>query len=276
MLRFFGKLYVQVLIGVTAGVLVGVLWPQLGSDLKPLGRRVHQADQDGVRAHHLRDGRPRHRADGKHEGAGARRRSGAHLLRGAVDLCAVDWSDRRQRPPAGSGDEHRPRDARYQGHRELHRQRSKADRHRGFPAEHDPGQRRRCAGQERHPADPGVLDPVRRRAVAHRAACQAGDRLPRLVRPRRLLDRRDDHAPRAACRLRRDGLHGRQVRTGIDCVARQADGGHVRDLLPLRGRGTGHHRARCPASACGSSSSTSRTRSSRCWAPVRRSRWCRS
>jgi aerobic C4-dicarboxylate transport protein len=37
MLRFFGKLYVQVLIGVIAGVLVGVLWPQLGSDLKPLG-----------------------------------------------------------------------------------------------------------------------------------------------------------------------------------------------------------------------------------------------
>jgi aerobic C4-dicarboxylate transport protein len=37
MLRFFGKLYVQVLIGVCAGVLLGVLSPQLGSDLKPLG-----------------------------------------------------------------------------------------------------------------------------------------------------------------------------------------------------------------------------------------------
>src|SRR5438445_4040358 len=37
MLRFFGKLYVQVLIGVTAGVLLGVLAPKLGSDLKPLG-----------------------------------------------------------------------------------------------------------------------------------------------------------------------------------------------------------------------------------------------
>ena len=37
MLRFFGKLYVQVLIGVFAGVLLGVLSPQLGSDLKPLG-----------------------------------------------------------------------------------------------------------------------------------------------------------------------------------------------------------------------------------------------
>ena len=35
--RFFGKLYVQVLIGVTAGVLLGVFYPALGSDMKPLG-----------------------------------------------------------------------------------------------------------------------------------------------------------------------------------------------------------------------------------------------
>ena len=35
--RFFAKLYVQVLIGVTAGVILGVVAPHLGSDLKPLG-----------------------------------------------------------------------------------------------------------------------------------------------------------------------------------------------------------------------------------------------
>lgn len=35
--RFFGKLYVQVLIGVTAGVLLGVFYPSLGTDFKPLG-----------------------------------------------------------------------------------------------------------------------------------------------------------------------------------------------------------------------------------------------
>jgi aerobic C4-dicarboxylate transport protein len=35
--RFFGKLYVQVLIGVTAGIVLGVIAPQFGSDLKPLG-----------------------------------------------------------------------------------------------------------------------------------------------------------------------------------------------------------------------------------------------
>lgn len=35
--KFFGKLYVQVLIGVTAGGLLGFFYPQLGADLKPLG-----------------------------------------------------------------------------------------------------------------------------------------------------------------------------------------------------------------------------------------------
>ena len=35
--RLIGKLYVQVLIGVTLGVLVGVFWPQVGADMKPLG-----------------------------------------------------------------------------------------------------------------------------------------------------------------------------------------------------------------------------------------------
>lgn len=37
MKRFFGKLYVQVLIGVAAGVALGILAPKIGSDLKPLG-----------------------------------------------------------------------------------------------------------------------------------------------------------------------------------------------------------------------------------------------
>ncbi|NWL80509.1 C4-dicarboxylate transporter DctA [Pseudomonas taiwanensis] len=35
--RFLGKLYVQVLIGVTIGILLGVFWPQFGADLKPVG-----------------------------------------------------------------------------------------------------------------------------------------------------------------------------------------------------------------------------------------------
>ena len=37
MKTFFGRLYVQVLIGVIAGGLLGYLYPKLGTDLKPLG-----------------------------------------------------------------------------------------------------------------------------------------------------------------------------------------------------------------------------------------------
>jgi aerobic C4-dicarboxylate transport protein len=37
MRRFFGKLYVQVLTGVLAGIALGFFWPDLGTDLKPLG-----------------------------------------------------------------------------------------------------------------------------------------------------------------------------------------------------------------------------------------------
>src|SRR6185503_13757961 len=37
MRRFFGKLYVQVLIGVIAGVALGIFSPSLGVEFKPLG-----------------------------------------------------------------------------------------------------------------------------------------------------------------------------------------------------------------------------------------------
>ncbi len=37
MKSILGKLYVQVLIGVATGVLLGVFWPDIGTDLKPLG-----------------------------------------------------------------------------------------------------------------------------------------------------------------------------------------------------------------------------------------------
>lgn len=36
-MRFLGKLYVQVLIGVSIGIALGVFWPEVGVDLKPLG-----------------------------------------------------------------------------------------------------------------------------------------------------------------------------------------------------------------------------------------------
>ena len=37
MRRVLGTLYIQVLIGIVLGLLVGALWPEFGASLKPLG-----------------------------------------------------------------------------------------------------------------------------------------------------------------------------------------------------------------------------------------------
>ena len=36
-MRFAGHLYVQVLIGIVIGGVIGFVWPSVGADLKPLG-----------------------------------------------------------------------------------------------------------------------------------------------------------------------------------------------------------------------------------------------
>jgi aerobic C4-dicarboxylate transport protein len=57
-------LYVQVLIGIAAGILVGHFAPQIGVDMKPLGDIFIKIDPDVVGADHFCIGRGRHRAHG--------------------------------------------------------------------------------------------------------------------------------------------------------------------------------------------------------------------
>ena len=101
LLRPLRVLYVQVLIGVALGLLVGALWPQFGAALKPLGDALHQADQDGRRAGDLLHRGRRHRAHGRPEGVRAAGRADADLFRGGLDLGAgagpggrASWSTR--------------------------------------------------------------------------------------------------------------------------------------------------------------------------------------
>ena len=58
---FYSVLYVQVLIGIVLGAVLGWLAPELGTDLRPLGDVFHQADPHDHRIGHLRYGRLRHR-----------------------------------------------------------------------------------------------------------------------------------------------------------------------------------------------------------------------
>jgi aerobic C4-dicarboxylate transport protein len=51
--RWYRILYVQVLIAVLLGVIVGCFWPDFGKSLKPLGDAFYQAGKDDHRADHL-------------------------------------------------------------------------------------------------------------------------------------------------------------------------------------------------------------------------------
>ncbi len=54
-------LYIMVIVGVVAGVVVGLLAPDTGKSLGVLGTHVRQPDQDDDRAGHLLHDRARHR-----------------------------------------------------------------------------------------------------------------------------------------------------------------------------------------------------------------------
>ena len=98
-------LYVQVLIAIVLGALVGWLWPELRHQRLDQGarRRLHQADQDGDRADHLLHRGVGHRPyPGCQEGR-PHRRQGAGLFRDRLDVRAGDRPDRRQCGPAGRG-----------------------------------------------------------------------------------------------------------------------------------------------------------------------------
>ena len=95
---FYKVLYVQVLIAIVLGALVGWLLPGLRDQRLDQGawRRLRQADQDGDRADHLLHRRVGHRAHpGRQEGRPGRRQ-GADLFRGRLDLRARDRPPRRQ------------------------------------------------------------------------------------------------------------------------------------------------------------------------------------
>ena len=111
MRRFFGKLYIQVLIGVIAGVALGMYSPEPRGRREATRRRVHPTNQNGVRADHLCDGGAGHCPHGEHEGTGPRRCPGADLFRSAVDVCARSGPARGQPRRAWRGHERgsRPR-----------------------------------------------------------------------------------------------------------------------------------------------------------------------
>ena len=175
------------------------------------GRRLHQADQDGDRADHLLHRGIRHFAHPGGQEGRPRRGQGPGLFRGRLDL----------RPGARP----RHRQSRQAGRRILGRGRQ---RRRGqaiygqgaverrFRDGHHPGFGGRRLRQGRRAAGIAVLDPVRLRADGARRAWPHRARAGRRHGACRL--RRDRHRNEGGAdrRVRRHGLHDRQVRRRLD------------------------------------------------------------
>jgi aerobic C4-dicarboxylate transport protein len=99
-------LYVQVLIAIAVGILIGHSFPNTGFALKPARRRLHLADQDDDWAGDLLHGRARHRLHARPQEDRPRRHQDAVLLRGGIDAGAGPWTPGRRTPAAGQGVQH--------------------------------------------------------------------------------------------------------------------------------------------------------------------------
>ena len=184
------------------------------------GRRLHQADQDGHRADHLLHRRVGHRP---HRGCDAR--SAAWASRRS----STSRSYRRWRSPSASlvGNFVRPGEG-FSGAAgdaaavaAVRRSRRAPVDRRVHPAHHSRQPRRRLCRRQ-HPAGAAHRHPVRFCADGAGRARARGAHPGRRPRPRLLRHHRRHHEGGTDRRLRRHGLHHRQVRPGSDRQSRWA------------------------------------------------------
>ncbi len=231
----YKSLYAQVITAIIIGVILGHFWPQVGESMKPLGDGFIKLIKMiiapiifctvvvGIA------GMEDMKKVGKTGGLALlyfEIVSSIALIVGLVIINIVQ-------PGAGMNVDAEL--ARHQAGRGLHRARQDAGNGR-LPAGDHPEHGGRRLRQGRDPAGAAVRGAVRLRAAQVRRPRHARLRRHREDVARPLLDRRHHHAGGADRRLRRDGVHDRQVRHRLADVARQADGNVLRDvpLLHLR------------------------------------------
>ena len=86
---WYTVLYVQVLLAIAVGIIIGHFFPNAGVALKPLGDGFISLDQDDDRAGHLLHGRARHRLDARPQEGRPRRRQDAVLFPRPVSTLAL-------------------------------------------------------------------------------------------------------------------------------------------------------------------------------------------
>ena len=215
-------LYVQVLIAIALGVLIGYFYPRSRQGAEAARRRLHRADQDDDRAGDLLHRRARHFLDGRSEARRPCRPEGADLFRGGLDGGAGDRPARRRSAAARPRLQHRSGLDRSEIRRHLRHPGEGTGHRRASDGDHS-GQLFRRAGAWRSAAGAAGLDPLR---LCHRVSRQ--DRRADLAggRPGRqdvLRHHPHDRARRADRRVRRDGVHRRRLRPRLAVEPDRAD-----------------------------------------------------
>ncbi len=245
--RRLPSLFVQVLIGIALGIATGVLFPDFGRQLAPLGEGFIKMIKMVVAPLIFLVIVTGIAKVGSLKALGSIGGQGAALVHRRHALRAAARHGRRQRLPARRRYEHRPDDV---GHDRARREdtRRPPARHDRVHPEHHPDQRVQCVCRQRPAAGAVLRDPVRRRTgrvgEQRTSGAHRGDRS---VAARHLQDRRLCHVPGPARRVRRDGGHGRQlrcqlthlVRSARACRLRLGAGVHPGDV----GAGQAHHRS---------------------------------
>src|SRR5437016_11570299 len=104
---WYKVLYVQVLIAIALGILVGYFYPHLGTELKPLGDGFIALIKMMIAPGDLLYRGARHFLDGGFEARRPGRPEGADLFRGGLDGGAGDRPDRRRSAAARRRLQHR-------------------------------------------------------------------------------------------------------------------------------------------------------------------------
>ncbi len=108
----YRHLYVQVLVAIVLGVIIGHFWPTLGQSLKPLGDGFIKLVKMIIAPVIFLTLVNRHRRHARDGSGRPCRRQGLRLFPVLLDARADRRPDRRQCGPAGRGHERRSRDAR--------------------------------------------------------------------------------------------------------------------------------------------------------------------
>ncbi len=233
-----GQLYVQVLIGIVIGALIGFFFPHFGAALKPFGdgfikliRMLLAPIIFGTVVVGISK-------MGDLKEVGRVRPEGAHLFRDRLDDRAGDRPCDGQPHRAGCRHECRSEHDRHQVDFNLYSGGEDAGRNQ-LLFKHHPGHDRRCLRQRQYAAGDPVLGAAGRRSRPARPARQGRRRFHRYDLASPVSRRGTCDVSRADRRRRRHGLYDRPIWHRFAALARRAHARGLRDESHFRFSGSG-------------------------------------